>query len=141
MVLCPVLRRFFTCWLAFLFTGYCKFSVQMCSIVLFASFSLRNFRIVSSESSCDGAVHYSSCAFLCYKIPCDLNPCKEILHLAPGNIIGMIFSMMFRILHLIDLLHCIEIFINESIKWSTFNKDDLPLLSYCFYQLFSIVDR
>jgi hypothetical protein len=43
-------------------------------------------------------------AFLCYKIPCDVNPYKEIVHLAPGNIIGTIFSMMFRILHLIDLM-------------------------------------
>jgi hypothetical protein len=43
-------------------------------------------------------------AFPCYKIPCDLNPCNEIVHLALGNIIGMIFSMMFRILHLIDLM-------------------------------------
>jgi hypothetical protein len=43
-------------------------------------------------------------AFLCYKIPCDLNPCMEIVHLALGNIIGMILSMIFRILHLTDLM-------------------------------------
>jgi hypothetical protein len=42
-------------------------------------------------------------AFPCYK-KTSLNSCKEMMHQDLGNIIGMIFSIMFRMLHLIDLM-------------------------------------
>jgi hypothetical protein len=58
----PVLQGFFTSWLAFLVTANFKFYAQMRSIIFIARFSLRNFRFVSSQSSCGGAVHYSSSA-------------------------------------------------------------------------------
>jgi hypothetical protein len=67
------------------------------------------------------------------------------VRLAPGNIIGTDFLYdvhdfaPYRPDVVINTI--IDIFINANIKWSTFNKDDLPLLSYCFYQMFYIVDR